>query len=471
MHRPSGIKHDYKPAGRIGSSAISQRLRRLRPSHPANWHPNQRRLGLIGALVGLMVLITSLSATSSPDKSETPPLDREREVPLHLPVNPLAQTLLNDNGHEPVGLRERELEVGSGESLARVFRNNGLNSTDLHFIMSLGGATDSLARLRPGDKIRVSDDGSGNVLALSRQIDADRILHVTRGDNGFEKELETLPLQLRVNYASGEINRSLFQDARAAGLSNNLIMNLAGVFQWDIDFVLDIRQGDEFIVIYEEFYRDGEKVRDGDILAAEIVNRGERIQAVRYTDPSGRSDFYSPDGDSMRRTFLRAPLEYMRISSHFNPNRRHPVLNRIRAHRGVDYAAPTGTPIRAAGDGRITLRGRHGGYGNTVQIQHGERFSTLYAHMSRFANGHRVGSRVQQGEVIGYVGQTGLATGPHLHYEFLVDGVHRNPVTVDFPSADPVGEEYREDFLATTASLVAHLDLMRPQERFVERSE
>ena len=426
---------------------------------------------MIGALVGLMVLITSLSATSSPDKSETRPPDREREVPLHLPVNPLAQTLLNDNGHEPVGLRERELEVGNGESLARVFRNNGLNSTDLHFIMGLGGATDSLARLQPGDKIQVADDGNGNVLALSRQIDSDRILHVTRGDNGFEKDVETLPLQLRVNYASGEINRSLYQDARAAGLSNNLIMNLAGVFQWDIDFVLDIRQGDEFIVIYEEYYRDGEKVRDGDILAAEIVNRGERIQAVRYTDPSGRSDFYSPDGDSMRRTFLRAPLEYMRISSHFNPNRRHPVLNRIRAHRGVDYAAPTGTPIRAAGDGRITLRGRHGGYGNTVQIQHGERFSTLYAHMNRFANGHRVGSRVQQGEVIGYVGQTGLATGPHLHYEFLVDGVHRNPVTVDFPSADPVAEEYRDDFLATTASLVAHLDLMRPQERFVERSE
>lgn len=471
MHRPSGIKHDYKPAGRIGGSAISQRLRRLRPSHPATWHPGQRRLGLIGALVGLMVLITSLSATSSPDKGETRPADIEREVPLHLPVNALAQTLLNDNGREPVSLRERELEVGSGESLARVFRNNGLNSTDLHFIMGLGGATDSLARLQPGDKIRVADDGNGNVLALSRQIDADRILHVKRGDNGFEKEIETLPLQLRVNYASGEINRSLFQDARAAGLSNNLIMNLAGVFQWDIDFVLDIRQGDEFIVIYEEYYRDGEKVRDGDILAAEIVNRGERIQAVRYTDPSGRSDFYSPDGDSMRRTFLRAPLEYMRISSHFNPNRRHPVLNRIRAHRGVDYAAPTGTPIRAAGDGRITLRGRHGGYGNTVQIQHGERFSTLYAHMNRFANGHRVGTRVQQGDVIGYVGQTGLATGPHLHYEFLVDGVHRNPVTVDFPSADPVAEEYRDDFLATTASLVAHLDLMRPQERFVDRSE
>ncbi|MDQ2070571.1 peptidoglycan DD-metalloendopeptidase family protein [Natronospira bacteriovora] len=418
-----------------------------------------------------MVLITSLSATSSPETPDTLPRDLPREMALPLPVSPLTRTLLQENTLAASNLRERTLEVRSGESLARVFGRNGLNSTDLHFIMSLGGETESLARLRPGDRIQVSDDGSGNVLALSRQIDPDRILHVRRGERGFEKHIETLPLQLRVNFASGTINRSLYQDARAAGLSNNLIMNLAGVFQWDIDFVLDIREGDEFVVIYEEYYRDGEKVRDGDILAAEIVNRGNRIQAVRYTDPSGRTDFYSPNGDSMRRTFLRAPLEYMRISSHFNPNRRHPVLNRIRAHRGVDYAAPTGTPIRAAGDGRITLRGRHGGLGNTVQIQHGERYSTLYAHMSRFARGHQVGSRVRQGEVIGYVGQTGLATGPHLHYEFLVDGVHRNPVTVDFPAADPVPERYRDDFLTTTATLIAHLDIARPGERLAERSD
>ncbi|MCP1728487.1 murein DD-endopeptidase MepM/ murein hydrolase activator NlpD [Natronospira proteinivora] len=421
-----------------------------------------------------MVLITSLSAFSGADKAAeeaVPPPQQEREIPLRLPDAPLMQALMSEDPLSDADIQVRTLEVKPGETLARLFQRNGLNRTDLHHIMQLGGEVQSLARLSPGDQIEVRDDGHGNILGLSRQVDSERILHVHQSDDGFEKELETLPVQRQINYASGEIKRSLYQDARAAGLSNNLIMNLAGIFQWDIDFILDIRDGDEFVVIYEEIYRDGEKVRDGDILAAEIVNRGNRIQAVSYTDPEGDQDFYTPDGDSMRRTFLRAPLEYMRISSHFNPNRRHPTLNRIRAHRGVDYAAPTGTPIRAAGDGRIVQRGRRGGYGNTIQIRHGERYQTLYAHMSRFASGLSVGSQVQQGDVIGYVGQTGLATGPHLHYEFLVDGVHRNPVTVDFPAADPVGDEFREDFLTTTAPLVAHLELMRPGQWYAQRSE
>ncbi|MEA5445223.1 peptidoglycan DD-metalloendopeptidase family protein [Gammaproteobacteria bacterium AB-CW1] len=471
MKTRSGIRHDYKPLGsrRSRPNLLRHLLRRW--ESPRDWHPSQRQLLGGGLLLGLVVLITSVSAFSGADKPEPRPENGSRSVPLHLPNGPLAQSLIEDAGLNGEDARHRILEVKGGDSLARVFQRAGLDRTDLHFIVSLGGETEKLTRLRPGDQVEIVDDGSGNVLRLSHRIDSDRILEVSRGDNGFEKEVTELPVQRRVAFASGVIERSLYQDARAAGLSTNLIMNLAGIFQWDIDFVLDTRRGDEFVVIYEELYRDGEKIRDGQILAAEIVNRGNRLQAVRYTKPSGESDYYNPEGDSMRRTFLRAPLDYVRISSHFNPNRRHPVLNRIRAHRGVDYAAPTGTPIRAAGDGRITLRGRHGGYGNTVQIQHGERYSTLYAHMSRFANGHRVGSRVRQGEVIGYVGQTGLATGPHLHYEFLVDGVHRNPVTVDFPAADPVPEEYREHFFTTTAPLVAHLDLMRPGERLAELTD
>jgi len=475
----SGIKHDYKP--------VRQRAARRRPRLPSfkqveaalarlrlpHWRPSHRLVISAGGLVGLMVLITSLSAFSGSNKTpvvdEAPPRDEPRRVALPLPEAPVIQALLEDNPLQEASGREQTLKVRSGESLSALFQRNGLSRTDLHHIMQLGDDVSSLARIRPGDKIQVKDDGQGNVQALSRHLDSDRILHVNRENGQFKAETETLPLQRRVTYASAEINRSLYQDARAQGLSTNLIMNLAGIFQWDIDFVLDIRKGDRFVIIYEELYRDGEKVRDGDILAAEIVNRGNQIQAVSYTKPNGDRDFYTPQGDSMRRTFLRAPLEYIRISSHFNPNRRHPTLNRIRAHQGTDYAAPTGTPIRAAGDGRITYRGRRGGYGKTVQVRHGERYETLYAHMSRYASGHSVGSRVRQGDVIGYVGQTGLATGPHLHYEFLVDGVHRNPVTVDFPAADPIDDELREEFMESTAPLVAHLELMRPGEWYAMR--
>lgn len=471
MNRPTGIKHDYKPQGasgprrRIPGPRGPGFLRRLahRPTH-------HQLVGLAGAAVGAIILITSLNAFSGSDRGAYPLTEDRRLVNLPLPTAALAGPMALDP-QLPRAENGRVLEVRPGESLARLFDRNGLDRGDLHAIMALGGETASLARLMPGERLRVRSDEDGNVLALSRRLDGDRVLHVRRDGDGFEQQVETLPIQRRVKIASGRIDRSLYQDALEAGLSDNLIMNLAGIFQWDIDFVLDIRRGDEFVVIYEELYRDGEKLRDGNILAAEIVNRGDRIQTVRYTDPAGHTDYYSPNGDSMRRTFLRAPLDYMRISSGFNPNRRHPILNRIRAHRGVDYAAPHGTPIRAAGEGRIVHRGRRGGFGNAVQIQHGERYSTLYAHMASFARGHRVGSRVEQGEVIGYVGQSGLATGPHLHYEFLVDGVHRNPVTVDFPSADPVAAEFREHFASSTAPLIAHLDLLEPDERLAQRSE
>lgn len=471
MNRPTGIKHDYKPQAGSSSRKWSGGLRapvflrRLaqRPTH-------HQLVGLAGATVGAIILITSLNAFSGSDRNSLPTAEDHRLVALPLPAASLAGPMALDP-QLPRAENGELLEVRAGESLARLFDRSDLSRGDLHSIMQLGGETESLARLMPGEQLRVRSDDQGNVLALSRRLDDDRVLHVKRDGEGFEQTVETLPIQRRVEVASGRIDRSLYQDALEAGLSDNLIMNLAGIFQWDIDFVLDIRRGDEFVVIYEELYRDGEKLRDGEILAAEIVNRGDRIKAVRYTDPSGHTDYYSPNGDSMRRTFLRAPLNYMRISSGFNPNRRHPILNRIRAHRGVDYAAPHGTPIRAAGEGRIVHRGRRGGFGNAVQIQHGERYSTLYAHMAGFARGHRVGSRVEQGEVIGYVGQSGLATGPHLHYEFLVDGVHRNPVTVDFPSADPVADEYRDHFASRTAPLIAHLDLLGPDERLAQRAE
>jgi murein DD-endopeptidase MepM/ murein hydrolase activator NlpD len=241
-------------------------------------------------------------------------------------------------------------------------------------------------------------------------------------------------------------------------MADRLTMDMAGVFEWDIDFIQDVRTGDEFTVIYEELWRDGVKLRDGEIVAAEFINQGKPFRAARFRDPSGHVDYYTPEGRSVRKAFIRAPLNFTRISSNFNPNRRHPVLNSIRAHRGVDYAAPTGTPVRAAGDGKVLFRGVQGGYGNVIVLQHGSNITTLYGHMSRFASA-RVGARVKQGDIIGYVGKTGLATGPHLHYEYRVNGVHRNPRTVALPPAEPVPAEYQQAFRAATESLWRELDL------------
>ncbi|MDZ7737127.1 MAG: peptidoglycan DD-metalloendopeptidase family protein [Gammaproteobacteria bacterium] len=200
------------------------------------------------------------------------------------------------------------------------------------------------------------------------------------------------------------------------------------------------------------------KVKDGPIIAAEFQNRGRTLRAVRYTTPDGRTDYYADDGRSMRKAFLRTPMDVYRISSHFDPNRRHPVMNTIRAHKGTDYAAPTGTPIKASGDGRIIHIGRKGGYGNAIILKHGGRYTTLYGHMSRFAEGLHNGSRVEQGQTIGYVGSTGLATGPHLHYEFRVNGVHKDPVKVELPKADSIPEKLQADFKQSTQPLLAELD-------------
>ena len=237
-------------------------------------------------------------------------------------------------------------------------------------------------------------------------------------------------------------------------------MELAGIFGWDVDFALDIRKGDNFTVVYEEMYRNGEKIKDGNILTAEFINHGKTYQAVRYTNPeNNRTEYFTPDGKSMRKTFLRSPVNFARISSGFTTSRYHPVLHKFRSHKGVDYAAKRGTAIRASGDGKIVHRGRKGGYGRTIIIQHGSKYSTLYAHLNSYKSKLRVGSKVKQGQTIGYLGSSGLATGPHLHYEFRVNGVHRNPLTVKLPTAKPVPKRYLADFELKTTPMLAQLEL------------
>jgi murein DD-endopeptidase MepM/ murein hydrolase activator NlpD len=251
----------------------------------------------------------------------------------------------------------------------------------------------------------------------------------------------------------------VFQAAADAELDDRVAIELADIFQYDIDFVLDIQPEDRFTVVYEEVFQDGTLLRTGNILAAKFVNDGREYRAVRYVDQQGHPEYFTPDGKSLRKAFIRAPVQFSRVSSTFNPSRRHPILNTIRAHRGVDYAAPIGTPVRAAGDGKVKFVGRQGGFGNVIELEHGSGVVTVYGHLSRFAAQLRRGQRVDIGQVIGYVGMTGLATGPHLHYEYRVNGVHKNPQTVPLPDAQPIPAIESERFLNTTADLVNALDL------------
>jgi murein DD-endopeptidase MepM/ murein hydrolase activator NlpD len=344
-----------------------------------------------------------------------------------------------------------DLLVKRGDTLEQLFRRNGLNLTDLAAMVALPDIGNALKLLRPGDRLEVSHR-DGQVLSLVREIDDVKLLSIARADSGFAATTLERQVDIRTTGAHGVIESSLFEAGMAAGMADRVTMDMAGIFEWDIDFIQDVRNGDEFTVIYEELWRDGVKLRNGEVVAAEFVNQGKTFRAARFRGPDGRTDYFTPEGRSVRKAFIRAPLNFTRISSNFNPNRRHPVLNTIRAHRGVDYAAPTGTPIRAAGDGKVLFRGVQNGYGNTLILQHGGNITTLYGHMSRFGNA-RVGGRVKQGDVIGYVGKTGLATGPHLHYEYRVNGVHRNPRTVELPPADPIPASVQDDFRTATASL------------------
>lgn len=353
------------------------------------------------------------------------------------------------------------LRVRRGDTLDGLFRRAGLDLGELATIMQLGPARQHLRLLKPGDEVQVRHD-DGAIIEITRQLDAFNKLSVTRTGEGFDAQVVTLDYTTRSARVSGEIHSSLFEAAAQAGISDATIMKLASIFASDIDFVLDLRQGDRFTLIYDEMWRNGRKLSDGDILAAEFVNQGRSYRAVRYKTGDGRVGYYTPEGKSLRKAFLRAPLEFTRVSSGFNPHRRHPILNRIRAHTGVDYAAPVGTPVRAPGDGKVIFRGRRGGYGNAIILQHAGGVTTLYGHLSRFAKATRVGHRVSQGDIIGFVGATGLATGPHLHYEYRINGKYMNPRTVKLPNAGPpLDASERTNFMRTAAPLIAWLDAER----------
>ena len=369
---------------------------------------------------------------------------------------PIINEELTINSESLVDENRVTVVVKTGDTLSSIFKELEIRS-ELTRLLNLGKQAKSFKKIYPGQKLHFTlVENKIEKLELVKSITKSLVLN-SDGDT-FTVEEKNRELEKLTQVATGKINNSLFLAGQSAGMSDSLIMELAGIFGWDIDFALDIRQGDSFSVLYEELYLDGEKVGDGNIIAAEFINDDKAYRAYRYTDSNNKTEYYAPDGKSMRKPFMRTPVDIARISSYFNLRRKHPILNKIRAHRGVDYAAPRGTPIKATGNGKVVHRGTKGGYGKTIVLKHGNTYKTLYAHMSKYARGTGIGSRVKQGQIIGYIGSTGLATGPHLHYEFRVNGVHRNPLKVKLPSAKPLPESEMQNFQNAIQPLVVQLD-------------
>lgn len=351
-----------------------------------------------------------------------------------------------------------QIDIHKGDTLSTAFARHNLDYSDSLAIAHLPdyGAyfTDGL---RAGDSFDVKANARGHVLALKHSLGPARVLRLHATADGFDAKIKTIELNPHITYATGVINNSFYNDALAAGLSPRQVMELTNLFKWEIDFAYGVRPGDRFTVVYSELYKDGRKVAPGHILAVSFRTSNQLFRALRFTGYENETVYYQPDGSSLKRAFIRTPVDYTRISSPFTMSRDHPILDTVRAHEGTDFAAPMGTPVHAAGDGRIEFRGRNGGYGNMIAIDHGNSITTRYGHMSRFASGQSVGTYVEQGETIGYVGSTGLSTGPHLHYEFRVNGTPKNPETVDLPGAPPLPDEYMDEFKTHIKPLIAQL--------------
>jgi murein DD-endopeptidase MepM/ murein hydrolase activator NlpD len=362
----------------------------------------------------------------------------------------------SDNNPEHIRLSYIILQ---DDNLSAVFAKLNIPARDLQEIL-LASGSDALRRIVPGNQLNLTQNKTGQIHSLEYKIDALRTLVATRKTSGFVIETVEKPVVIVTAKHTAGISEefpSLYKAGKQAGLSDNLIMELANLFQWDISFALDLRYGDRFSLVYQEHYVDGIKVKDGKILAAEFSNSGKKYTALLYQRDNGDNTYFSENGKSLKKAFIRDPVHFSYVSSSFNLRRLHPIHKKVRPHRGIDYAARKGTPVVAAGDGKIYQASTNEASGNFLVINHGEQYVTKYLHLSRFAKGMRAGKKVKQGQRIGYVGSTGWATGPHLHYEFLVSGVHRNPKTVGLPNADPIPDAELNTFRLQTRGYLQQL--------------
>ncbi|WP_425431714.1 peptidoglycan DD-metalloendopeptidase family protein [Ferrimonas sediminum] len=397
--------------------------------------PTPHKIGLF-ALSLLTLLLLSLPSASDLAAEFIEPLPVNQRLPLALEVQSAQAQPLQPR------LNWQSFTVQSGDSLALLFDRAGLSPQQLYRITQLPIAGKRLPRVMPGQVIELGRDSQGELKHLRYAMDNKQTLQVEQQQQGLAEWVETKEVELRTAYASATIESNFWNAAVSAGMSPNQIMSLAGIFGWDIDFALDIRAGDRFSVLYEQEFIDGHFAADGKIVAAEFTNQGDTFRAVRHTD----GNFYSDKGKAMRKAFLRAPVQFNYVSSNFNPRRLHPVTKRVRPHNGTDYVAPVGTPIMAAGDGKVIQSAYNNLNGNYVFIQHGGKYVTKYLHLKK--RKVKQGQRVKQGQTIGLLGSTGRVTGAHLHYEFLVNGVHRNPRKVKLPEAADIARKDRAAFLA-----------------------
>ena len=424
---------------------------------------------LIAGVLSLIILIF-LVIPNDGDNTE-PSIARNR---ISVPISPAIQ----ENDELPsseVSIPQRQLSpesrptsrdtwqtfvIKSGDNLSEIFLNVGLTDQDLFRVLDSSDEAQILNRVYPGYELGFLVSNSGELDKLQVLKNPLEGFIFIREEGEYRVEQIAKEAQILPTFKVGIIEDSLFLAGQKEQIPAAHLMEMANIFGGVIDFILDPRQGDSFSILYDEKYLDGAFVGHNDILVTQFINQGRTFTAIRYINKDGELGYYSPEGESMRKAFLRNPLDVFRISSNFNPRRRHPILNTIRAHKGTDYAAPTGTPIRATSDGRITRASRYGSFGNLVTIKHSGGFETKYAHLSRFASGISRGDRVRQGEVIGYVGATGGATGPHLHYEFLVNGVHQNPRTIldKLPKAESIHPDEMALFSEQAKKLLDQFD-------------
>ena len=369
-------------------------------------------------------------------------------------INEIA--LLNEN-KEQTSNRTQIIYVEKNNTLIELLDEAGLSNKYIRALIKAKGS-EKLANLKTGDKLEVEinrDQIPKNIFLSSDGLNG---INASFNNGLFSIYKVSRQPDVLERFASVEIEDSLYQSALEADIPDSVIMDLVYIFGWDIDFIFDIRPGDSFDLLYEEYFLKGNKVKNGDIKAAR-VKRGKKVYtAVRYFLENDQKEFISIRGKNVEKAFLRSPVEFSYISSKYNLKRKHPILNKIKAHTGVDYAAPTGTPVRTTGDGTISFRGNNGGYGKLIEIKHSEDYSTRYAHLSRYKKDLKVGDKVSQGEIIGYVGRTGRATGPHLHYEFRVNGMHTNPLTVKLPAAKPINEKEKDSFFKTAIEAMNKMD-------------
>ncbi len=415
--------------------------------------------------IAFVCLMLALSLGTSPVQmsavtisGQMPETNTNLDIKMESTLHTLVETpVALSNSEEETNENLQIIKVQSGDTLSKIFSRLGVSTKDIHEIMTADPAAKRLASLQPGQTLKLRITKDQQVAGLTLDIAPGNTLNIYRLEEGFQAEHKVLPLEKQIAFGKGAIHNSLFSSVKRAGLDHNILKQMIDIFGWNIDFALDLQPNDTFRVLYEEKCLDGERIQTGNILAAEIVNDGKKHQAVRYTDKTGRTGYFSPDGYGMHQAFLRTPVNFTRISSHFG-TRNHPILHKLRQHKGVDYSAPTGTPVQATGDGKVIFAGMRGGYGKVIELQHGSRYTTLYAHLSRFPKELRPGTEVKQGQTIGFVGSSGLATAAHLHYEFRIDGIHRNPLTITLPKRSPMNDASKRHFIAHAKEMLRLLD-------------